>query len=97
MAEQGLVCPHPHNPFAWGDPFWRALIPVLYRPLNVSAVELCNNWDVEGSLSDYQPYSAMLESWYQQCFQWNPYLRVTSAQLVEHLVPLIDRHLLIEH
>jgi serine/threonine protein kinase len=86
----------PRNDEEWRLSDWREIIPDVYRPLDATAAELLREWDVGEDLPHHHPYSKQLNIWYKALFEVNPRARLTSAQLKQYLVPLIDQQLAIE-
>jgi serine/threonine protein kinase len=95
-AKQGIACPALQDKEAWGSEYWREKIPVVYRPLNLSAEVLIRDWDVQKLSSGYRPYSFLLNEWYASLFQARSEWRITSADLKRYIVPVIERQLAIE-
>jgi serine/threonine protein kinase len=88
---QGLDYPDIYNENAWRNEYWRELRPTVYRPLDVDENELRKKYDAWGKFpQDFKPYSAALNSWYKALWNQSEFARITSANLVEHLVPWTD-------
>jgi serine/threonine protein kinase len=80
---------------AWGHDYWRARLPVIYRPLHATREVLFKDWDVpKGFLQNHSPYSVHLNFGYAQLLDKNPRTRATSAHLKKYIVPWIDQDLL---
>jgi serine/threonine protein kinase len=89
--KQGLDYPDIYNENAWKDQYWRELRPTVYRPLDVYENELKKKYDAWGKFpEDFEPYSTPLNAWYSALWNQNESERITSATLVEHLVPWTD-------
>ncbi|KAH8730536.1 kinase-like domain-containing protein [Phaeosphaeriaceae sp. PMI808] len=81
----------------WKLAYWFSRIPTIYRPLNVSAESLQQDWDTTKLLPNHTPYSGKLNHWYKELSVEDPAARITSEQLRKFVVPMIDMELLIEH
>ncbi|CAE7025464.1 hypothetical protein P3342_005596 [Pyrenophora teres f. teres] len=76
---------------AWNQPQWRRILPTVYRPLNVTKLELVQDWDVPDSLGgrSHIPYSTYLNTWYTTLWNTDEKTRITAEALVENYVPTI--------
>ncbi|KAF2873191.1 kinase-like domain-containing protein, partial [Massariosphaeria phaeospora] len=75
---------------------WRDLVPVIYRPLNATAAEQRERWDIPrdergADLSMEPPMSSALNDWYSMCMQLDQRSRATAADLARWFVPVAER------
>ncbi|KAF2029042.1 hypothetical protein EK21DRAFT_113264 [Setomelanomma holmii] len=74
----------------------RSLVPVMYRPIDATAQELRDNWDVDDPLPHHEPYSHTLNTWYKSLFNTKPFARLNSARIRKHICSTAERHVKIE-
>lgn len=92
--KRGEWCPRLRDEANWKTDEWKHQFTAVYRPLNMSPSGLRDWYDVVKPMAtSYVPFSETLDKWYVKLWDKNWDRRVTSASLVECLVPLIDDHI----
>ncbi|OAL50001.1 kinase-like protein [Pyrenochaeta sp. DS3sAY3a] len=70
----------------WTRPQWRRKRPTVFRPLDATREDLRVSWDLAGVSRGYEPYSTMLNEWYEDLWDKDVDTRTTSSFLVLNFV-----------
>lgn len=84
--------PHPRlgHEEDWLDSRWRARIPSVFRPIDVSMETLHKEYDVPWKSPDFEPYSARLGYWYNQLWSRSVTTRPKASKLALLAIPDLD-------
>lgn len=70
----------------WARPYWRRRRPTVFRPLDATREDLRVSWDLVQLPRGYEPYSKMLNQWYENLWDEDADSRTTSSFLVLNFV-----------
>jgi serine/threonine protein kinase len=80
-------------PVDWHEQRWRKLIPVKYRPLNVTSTTMRRLWDWDKDRPDPQQFSNQLNRWYRLCWAQDSQKRITAKYLYKYLIPVAQQRI----